>query len=78
MNAVAGKQKVQLSEDTKVQAQVSIGKDGEGNLGLGVHLTISSPGVDKATLDKVVQDAHIMCPYSRATRNNVQVQLSVE
>ena len=48
-----------------------------GVLGLGVALTIKVDGVDRATAEKLVQAAHQVCPYSKATRNNIEVKLNV-
>lgn len=76
---VAGKEKVALSPDTRVTATVGIGPrdDGKG-FGIDAALSINAPGVDKATLEKLVQAAHIVCPYSEATRGNLNVRLTVE
>ncbi|KAJ1942042.1 hypothetical protein EC988_006594, partial [Linderina pennispora] len=56
---------------------VHIGKDAEGGLGLAVDLSVNAPGLDKATTQKVVDLAHTICPYSRATKGNIDVTLSV-
>jgi len=73
---VAGKEKLALPVDANVSAQVGIGPrdDGEG-FGLEVELTIDVPGIDKAHLEQLVAKAHIVCPYSNATRNNIPVTL---
>ncbi|WDZ77528.1 organic hydroperoxide resistance protein [Ensifer adhaerens] len=75
---VAGKEKVKLPEDTKVTGTVGIGprEDGTG-FGIDAALEISSPGVDKAVLEDLVQKAHIVCPYSHATKGNIDVKLTV-
>ena len=72
---VARQQKITPTQIT-VTADVHIGKQGEG-LGLGVALTIKVDGVDRATAEKLVQAAHQVCPYSKATRNNIEVELNV-
>ena len=59
-----------------VTAKVHIGKQGEG-LGLGVELSVQVDGVDRATAEQLVQAAHQVCPYSKATRNHIEVKLSV-
>ncbi|KAJ1847493.1 hypothetical protein LPJ70_001503 [Coemansia sp. RSA 2708] len=69
--------KVDLPESNTVTAAVHIGQHPEGGFGLGVELRVSVPGVDKATVQKVVDEAHGICPYSRATRGNVEVKLVV-
>ncbi|OCP07157.1 MULTISPECIES: organic hydroperoxide resistance protein [unclassified Ensifer] len=75
---VAGKEKVKLPEDTRVTGTVGIGprEDGAG-FGIDAALEISSPGVDKAVLEDLVQKAHIVCPYSHATKGNIDVKLTV-
>ena len=75
MKLVAGKQyKTKLPDSTSVHAEVSLSDVG-GNLTLAVTLTAKAPGVDKAELQKIVDSAHQVCPYSRATRNNVDVKV---
>ncbi|HEY0272905.1 MAG TPA: organic hydroperoxide resistance protein [Chitinophaga sp.] len=59
-------------------AQVSIGKDTDGGFGLAVTLTVEIPGVDKSVAEDLVHKAHQVCPYSKATRNNIDVQLQVK
>jgi lipoyl-dependent peroxiredoxin len=60
----------------KVTCAVTLDKD-EISFGLKVELTLSIPGVDKAKLQALIEDAHKICPYSRATRGNVPVTLTV-
>ena len=50
---------------------------GQGGFGLEIALAVSLPGVDRAEAETLVAKAHEVCPYSNATRNNVDVQLSV-
>ena len=69
--------KVDVS-DAAVTAEVGIGKQGEG-FGLKVTLRVELPGsVDEATGRKLVEQAHQVCPYSNATRGNIEVDLVVE
>ncbi|PNG20243.1 organic hydroperoxide resistance protein [Streptomyces cahuitamycinicus] len=69
--------KVDVS-DAAVTAEVSIGKQGEG-FGLAVTLRVELPdSVDEATGRKLVEQAHQVCPYSNATRGNIEVDLVVE
>ncbi|MGY0486210.1 organic hydroperoxide resistance protein [Streptomyces sp. WG-D5] len=64
--------------DAAVTAEVSIGKEGEG-FGLAVVLRVELPdSVDAETGRKLVEQAHQVCPYSNATRGNIDVQLVVE
>ena len=75
---VAGKEKVTVPADTTVTATVGIGPRDDGTgFGLDVALAVSLPGIDKAQAEELVQKAHIVCPYSEATRNNLDVRLSV-
>lgn len=74
----AGKEKVAIPADTTVTATVGIGPRDDGTgFGLDVALAISLPGIDKAKAEDLVQKAHIVCPYSEATRKNLDVRLSV-
>jgi osmotically inducible protein OsmC len=60
----------------KVTCAVTLDKD-EVSFGLKVELTVSLPGADKQKVQALVEDAHKICPYSRATRGNVPVTLTV-
>jgi osmotically inducible protein OsmC len=76
MKFVAGQQKLQLPADTQVSGQVGIGPIPSG-FGIEVELSISIPGMTRADAEALVQKAHIVCPYSNATRNNIDVTLTV-
>ncbi|WP_308365200.1 MULTISPECIES: organic hydroperoxide resistance protein [unclassified Microbulbifer] len=74
---VAGQEKVEVPEDTSVRGEVGIGPQDKG-FGLDIDLFVSLPGLDKQTAEKLVTRAHEeVCPYSNATRNNVDVRLHV-
>lgn len=75
---VAGQRKVKIADDSTVTAAVGIGKrdDGQG-FGLDVALTVALPGVDAEIARQLVDQAHIVCPYSHATRNGLDVRLSL-
>lgn len=75
---VAGQKKVKVSEDSTVTADVGIGprEDGQG-FGLDVALTVSLPGIDRETAQAIVDQAHIVCPYSHATRNGLDVRITL-
>jgi Ohr subfamily peroxiredoxin len=73
---VAGQQKVSLPPDLTVTGDVGIGQIPTG-FGIEVDLTIKAPGMDQAQLKELVDKAHIVCPYSNATRNNIDVRLHV-
>jgi osmotically inducible protein OsmC len=62
--------------ETSVTAQVSIGSNGQGGFGLAVELTAHIPGVDQAQADSLVAEAHQICPYSNATRGNIDVAIT--
>jgi osmotically inducible protein OsmC len=75
MRLAAKKKGVQISDDASVDAAVGIGRD-DTSMAINVILTAHLPGLDQATADEVVEDAHQLCPYSKATRGNVDVQLN--
>lgn len=64
--------------DSAVTAEVGIGPDGLGGFGLAVTLRVELSGVSQAEAEKAVNAAHQVCPYSNATRGNVEVTLEVE
>lgn len=74
---VARRDKVAL-KDVSITAQVTLNKTGDSQFDLTVELHGSFPGVDKAEAEKLMQAAHQICPYSRATRGNVPVKLVVD
>jgi len=74
---VARRDKVTL-KDVSLTAQVTLNKTGDSQFDLTVELHGSFPGVTKADAEKLMQAAHQVCPYSRATRGNVPVKLVVE
>jgi len=76
LKGVAGRQKVALGPST-VGAEVGIGPRDEGGFGLTVALHVEIAGVDQETADELVAAAHQMCPYSNATRGNIDVTLTV-
>ena len=79
IKAVAGAQRLDVPENVSITADVGIGHmtGKEGAFSIGVSLAVSIPGMDRATAEKLVADAHEVCPYSNATRGNVDVKLSV-
>jgi lipoyl-dependent peroxiredoxin len=76
MKFVAAQQKLQLPADTEVTGQVGIGPIPNG-FGIEVELSISIPGLSRAESEALVQKAHVVCPYSNATRNNIDVTLTI-
>lgn len=73
---VAGKQKIALPDNTSVTGKVGIGQIPSG-FGIQAELTIAAPGVASDVLQTLVDQAHIVCPYSNATRNNIDVILTI-
>jgi Ohr subfamily peroxiredoxin len=76
LRAVARNSGASVPDEATVQAAVGIGKD-ESGFGINAVITAHLPGVDQAEAEKLVEGAHQMCPYSRATRGNIDVQLKV-
>jgi len=73
----AGQLKVQIPADTTVAATVGIGMRSEGGFGLEVELAITLPGLGRGDAQRLAEAAHQTCPYSNATRGNIDVRLSV-
>lgn len=74
---VGGQEKIAIPADTAITSTVGIGPRSEGGFGLEVALDISMPGIDAAHAESLVEKAHQVCPYSNATRNNIDVRLTV-
>ena len=73
---VAGQQKVILPAATSIEGSVGIGQIPTG-FGIEVELRISVPGLPREQVEALVQKANIVCPYSNATRGNIDVKLVV-
>ena len=76
MKFVAGQQKISLPAETKVEGAVGIGPIPTG-FNIAVELSINIPGMDHAAAEALVEKAHVVCPYSNATRGNIDVTLKV-
>lgn len=76
LKLVAGKEKVDVT-DSAVTARVGIGMNDTGGFGLSVDLEAELPGVDRAIAEGLVARAHEVCPYSNATRGNIDVSVAV-
>lgn len=74
---VAAQQKIDAAK-AKVTCEVGMGRNDAGGFALAVTLTVHVPGVDQPTAQKLVEDAHQVCPYSNATRGNIPVTLVVQ
>jgi len=79
MQFIAGTQKLVLSPETAITADVGFGPLSGGRKGFGVSVAmqIKVPGLDKAQAESLVAAAHEVCPYSNATRGNIDVTLTV-
>lgn len=73
---VASKEKIKLSPDVKIDGTVGIGLLPTG-FGIEVELKISLPEMSREEAEALVQKAHIVCPYSNATRGNIDVKLTI-
>jgi Ohr subfamily peroxiredoxin len=76
MKFVAGTQKLALPADTSIDATVGIGQIPQG-FGIEVQLVVRIPGMDRAAAEALVHKAHEVCPYSNATRGNIDVTITV-
>lgn len=76
MKAVAAGQKIKLPDDVSISADVGIGPI-EGGFGIQVAMAITVPGMERAAAEALVAAAHKVCPYSNATRGNIDVTLTV-
>ena len=76
MKLVAGREKIALQGDPSIEASVGIGLIPNG-FGIEVTLKITVPGLSRTQAEALVQKAHLVCPYSNATRGNIDVQLIV-
>lgn len=77
MKAVAAGGGPKVPNDAHVTATIGIGPRSEGGFGITAALAIALPGMDHAEAEALVHKAHQICPYSNATRGNVDVQLTV-
>src|SRR5215510_6350547 len=73
---VAAKMKVKLPPDVAIDAEVDLGTNG-GQYLIQARLNVSLPGIDRETARKLVDGAHLECPYSKATRGNINVKINV-
>ena len=78
MRFVAGNEKLgAVPDSTTVNAQVGIGPRSDGGFGLKVKLLVNMPGVDRAVAEKIAERGHFICPYSNATKGNIEVVTEV-
>ena len=76
IKAVAGKQKISLPQDLAIDAEVDLGTIPNA-YGIAARLKVSLPGMDRAAAQALVDAAHQVCPYSNATRGNIDVQITL-
>jgi osmotically inducible protein OsmC len=74
---IVGRRMKQDVSDSTVTAHVDFGTIGNGAFGLGVHLHVDLPNADADAREAIVEKAHQVCPYSNATRGNIEVELVV-
>jgi osmotically inducible protein OsmC len=73
---VASIQKQKIPDDASIDASVDIGPIPQG-FGIAVKLAVTLPGIDRETAQNLVDTAHKVCPYSNATRGNIEVEISI-
>ena len=76
MQFVARQRKITLSPDTAIDAEVDLNL-GDGGFFLKARLNVSIPGVERSVAQEIVDQAHQVCPYSKATRGNIDVTLKL-
>ncbi|CFQ45085.1 organic hydroperoxide resistance protein [Yersinia bercovieri] len=74
---VASKEKAKIPDDASIEGTVGIGAIPTG-FGIEVQLDISLPGIERTVAEDLVKKAHVVCPYSNATRGNIDVTLNIK
>jgi len=76
---VAGQQKLQIPDDVSIDSKVKLGPLGapQKGFGIAVEMIVHLPGLDREKAEQLIHDTHEVCPYSNATRGNVDVKLSL-
>jgi lipoyl-dependent peroxiredoxin len=78
LRLVAGKSKVALDDATNVTVEIGFGKDSEGGFGITGKVVGYLPGMEESAAKDLVEQAHQVCPYSKATRGNIDVEVSAK
>ena len=78
LRLVAGRAKVKLDDATNVTVEVGFGKDSDGGFGLTGKIVGYLPGVEQSAAEDLVEQAHQVCPYSKATKGNIDVEVSAK
>ncbi|WP_454743185.1 organic hydroperoxide resistance protein [Cupriavidus necator] len=76
LKSVIARDKIALPKDVAIDGSVGIGQIPSG-FGIEVEMKISLPGMDRADAQALIDKAHVVCPYSNATRNNIDVKLTL-
>ena len=76
MKAVAAKQKITLPADLAIDAEVDLGPIPNA-YGIAVRMNVSLPGMERAAAQQLIDTAHQVCPYSNATRGNIDVKFTL-
>jgi lipoyl-dependent peroxiredoxin len=76
LRTVSARDKIALPKDVAIDGSVGIGRISTG-FGIEVELNISLPDMDRAEAQALIDKAHVVCPYSNATRNNIDVKLTL-
>lgn len=76
LHLVARTQRIK-HEGTEIHTTVSLGKVEDGGFGIAVNMDVLVKGVDRETASRLVQEAHRVCPYSRATAGNIAVEFNI-
>lgn len=76
LGVAAAQRKVQLPADRAIDAEVDLATN-EGGYFLRARLNVSLPGLDRELAESLVAAAHQICPYSKATRGNLEVELTI-
>jgi len=78
LRLVSGKAKVKLEDATTVSVEIGFGKDSDGGFGITGKIIGYLPGLDESAAKDLVEQAHQVCPYSKATRGNIDVEVSAK
>lgn len=74
---IAGEEKIALPKDFTIDADISLNKNAQGNLDIKATFVVNLPGMDSAKAEALIDKAHQFCPYSRATRGNIDVTFRI-
>ena len=78
LRLVARNEKIDIDDASGITAQVGFGKDSEGGFGINAHLIGYLPGLEQSAAEELMEKAHGVCPYSKATSGNIDVKLSAK